>query len=120
MAKNDPKRAGFNPAVGVLILGAILILVAIVVLLAQRQPQAAQVLPQPTQAADIPYPLVPRVNLADAKRAYDDGSAVFVDVRSAAAYSAAHVPGALSLPETELESRLTELNPQDWIITYCT
>lgn len=63
--------------------------------------------------------VVERVDLADAKAAHDAGTAVFVDVRSAAEYEQGHIPGALSIPGTELEDRLGELDPNAWIITYC-
>ena len=63
---------------------------------------------------------VKRVTLEDAKIAHDTGTAVFVDVRSADSYAASHVTGALSIPFDELENRLDELDPADWIITYCT
>ncbi|OGO31097.1 MAG: hypothetical protein A2Z16_15560 [Chloroflexi bacterium RBG_16_54_18] len=64
------------------------------------------------------YPDVARVSLADAKAAYDTGSAVFVDVRSAESYAQSHIPGALSIPLAELPDRISELKPSDWIITY--
>lgn len=62
----------------------------------------------------------PRVSLEEAKAAFDSRAAVFVDVRSEAAYTEGHIPGALSIPLAELELRLDELNPDQWIITYCT
>ena len=64
------------------------------------------------------YPDIARVSLADAKAAYDTGSAVFLDVRSADSYAQSHIPGALSIPLAELPNRISELNPSDWIITY--
>ena len=63
---------------------------------------------------------VPRVSLEEAKAAFDAKTAVFLDVRSAGSYAAGHVPGALSIPLNEMEARLGELDPQQWIITYCT
>ena len=68
----------------------------------------------------IPESEVPRVSLADAKAAFDSGSAVFVDVRSAASYADSHIPGALSIPEPDIQSHLDKLDPSKWIITYCT
>jgi 3-mercaptopyruvate sulfurtransferase SseA len=62
----------------------------------------------------------PRISLEEAKAAFDGGAAVFMDVRSEAAYADGHIPGALSIPLAELESRLDELDPGQWIITYCT
>ena len=63
---------------------------------------------------------VKRVTLEDAKTAHDTGTAVFVDVRSADSYAVSHVTGALSIPLDELDNRLDELDPADWIVTYCT
>ena len=81
---------------------------------AGRQPAAV------SAAAEESYPDVPRVSLADAKAAYDTGGAVFLDVRDAAEYAGGHIPGAISIPLSELPSRLGELDPQTWYITYCT
>ena len=61
-----------------------------------------------------------RVSLADAETALDSGTAVFVDVRGADVYAMSHIPGALSIPLAEIEMRLNELDPAQWIITYCT
>jgi|MudIll2142460700_1097286.scaffolds.fasta_scaffold27376_5 3-mercaptopyruvate sulfurtransferase SseA len=63
---------------------------------------------------------VTRVSLADAKAAYDSGSAVFLDVRDAEAYEASHIPGAILIPVYEVQDRIDELDPSAWIITYCT
>ncbi|MEW6239310.1 MAG: rhodanese-like domain-containing protein [Chloroflexota bacterium] len=79
----------------------------------------------PTASAPVSEPQVsedeaPRISLDEARAAFDSGAAVFVDVRSEAAYAEGHIPGALSIPLAELESRLDELDPAQWIITYCT
>jgi hypothetical protein len=63
---------------------------------------------------------VQRVTLEDSKAAFDNNSAVFLDVRSADAHAASHIPGAYSIPLDELEVRVNELGPEQWIITYCT
>jgi len=65
---------------------------------------------------------VPRVTLEDAKAAYDDGTALFVDVRSKDAYKAGHIPDAFLIQLGEFETRLDKIKlPKDkWIITYCT
>jgi hypothetical protein len=76
--------------------------------------------PAPAFPTENPHLDIERVSLSDAKSAFDDGTAVFVDVRSSSAYADAHIPGALSIPATLLESRLNELDPDQWIITYCT
>lgn len=63
---------------------------------------------------------VTRVDLLQAKAAYDDGSAVFIDVRDKAYYDSGHIPGSKSIPLSEIEDRHGELNRDDWIILYCT
>ncbi|MGC8857236.1 MAG: rhodanese-like domain-containing protein, partial [Anaerolineae bacterium] len=74
----------------------------------------------PPLGAQIPESEIPRLQLEEAKAAFEAGTAVFVDVRSATSYAAAHIPGALSIPLADLEARLSELDPNQWIITYCT
>ncbi|SRR6266545_5481266 len=84
-------------------------------------PQRGQDFPTPSAfATEDPYLEVPRVELEKAKAAFDSGAAIFVDARSADAYAKSHIPGALSIPVAELESRMDELNKKQWIITYCT
>ena len=63
---------------------------------------------------------VQRVSLEESKGAFDNNSAIFLDVRSEEAYATGHIPGALSIPLDDLEGRLTELDPDRWTITYCT
>lgn len=97
--------------------GGFLLVIAAILLAAQNAPAA------PTTASafeEETYPDIPRVNLEDARTAFDASSAIFVDVRSAEAYRGSHIAGAINIPLTELESRLGELNKAEWIITYCT
>ena len=63
---------------------------------------------------------VQRVSLEESLAAFDSGEAVFLDVRSESSYAAGHIPDALSIPLAELESRIGEIDPNQWIITYCT
>lgn len=61
---------------------------------------------------------IARVSLADAKAAYNSGSALFVDVRDPESYRQQHIPGAISLPLAQFPAGLEQLNPSDWIIPY--
>jgi hypothetical protein len=67
-----------------------------------------------------PIALIPRASLEDAKKAYDAGTAIFIDVRDASSYAADHITGALSIPAAELKDRMKDLDPNAWIIPYCT
>ena len=69
---------------------------------------------------EVPYPQIQRVDLSTAKEAFDNGTAVFVDVRGEAYFQEGHIPGAVSVPLNQLEARLDELGQNDWIILYCT
>jgi rhodanese-related sulfurtransferase len=63
---------------------------------------------------------IQRVGIAEAKTAYDNGKAVFIDVRGDQYFAEKHIPGALSIPESEITNQMSQLNQSDWIITYCT
>jgi hypothetical protein len=68
----------------------------------------------------IPYPEIARVSLAESKSALDSGSAILLDVRSAEAFAGQHITGAVNIPVNDLGARLGELDPNAWIIPYCT
>jgi hypothetical protein len=65
---------------------------------------------------------VPRVSVEEAKAGFGSGAAIIVDVRSAGAYAASHVPGAINIQLGEFETNPTglKLDKDQWIITYCT
>ena len=76
----------------------------------------------PTKGVPLNENEVARVNVKDAKTAFDNETAIFIDVRSVQAYNLSRIPGALSIQLGEFETNPTELGlPKDhWIITYCT
>jgi hypothetical protein len=105
--------------IGLIVLGVAFIAVPLLA------PAASPSAPTPIPTAltinqsGVPFPAVPRVGVGDARAAQHSGQAVFVDVRSAGQYAQSHVSGAQSIPLNELESRLNELNKDQWIIAYC-
>lgn len=107
-----------RPALLLLLAGALLIVVFAAISLGGRSggPSAA---PPALTLAPGPDGVL-RIELAEAEQLWRSGSAVFVDVRAPEDYAAAHIPGALSIPLWELPDRRGELDPQAWIITYCT
>src|SRR4051794_25884603 len=70
-------------------------------------------------ATPIPNEEVPRITLADAKKAFDDGTAYFVDARPAQAYNDEHIKGAANIAYNELDSHIKELKTKKKIIVYC-
>ena len=106
MNKPDSRKAFFALVVGVAFIAATL--------------TACAPTSEPASPAGEAPSEIQRVTLEESKAAFDNGEATFVDVRTASAYQAGHVPGALSIPLAELQTRIDELDPNQWIITYCT
>ena len=108
------KKSSKKKTVFVLLIGAALISV----ILSACAPISPQAVPE-NPAAEVPGE-VQRVSIEESKAAFDNGEAVFLDVRSESSYAASHIPGALSIPLAEIQARVGELDPNQWIITYCT
>ena len=64
---------------------------------------------------------VPRIAPSALKERLDAGdSLLVVDARSSDEYAAAHIPGAISVPLSDLEARMDELPRDQEIVFYCT
>lgn len=113
----ESSRRSFFPIV-LMTIGVVLILGAVAMIFLLRGDQTQAVVAP--QAGEESSPDIRRVTLEQAKAAFDSGDAVFVDVRGAEYFSARHIPTARSIPLNELEARMGELHPEDWIILYCT
>ncbi len=59
---------------------------------------------------------LPREELLQRAR---DGLVTVIDVRPPEEYAAGHVPGAINIPLSELESQLERLDPGEEIVAYC-
>lgn len=93
-------------------LGLIIIISTVTLLLTNNQPKPAQ--------TSIPYPEIQRISISAAKKAYDNGEAVFLDVREADLFAAMHISGSINVPLEILSANLPALDPKQTIITYCT
>ena len=112
MAKKKSKskqQASMTPFI-FLTIGVILILIAAVVLTQPRD----------NTTGVINQDDIPRVTAQETRSAVNDSGAVILDVRSLAAYETSHAEGAINIPLEDLPARMTELDPHQWIITYCT
>jgi len=61
----------------------------------------------------------PRITLADAKKEFDAGNAVFVDTRAEAAYKSERIKGALNITMNSAEEEYKKLPAGKKIIAYC-
>jgi rhodanese-related sulfurtransferase/DNA-binding transcriptional ArsR family regulator len=59
------------------------------------------------------------VTQAELRKLVRDGNVTVIDVRPADEYEAGHIPGAVSIPVSELKRRLRELPKRREIIAYC-
>jgi 3-mercaptopyruvate sulfurtransferase SseA len=74
--------------------------------------------PAAAQVAD--ESAVPRMSVADLKKAVDAGQVLVVDVRDPRSFTDGHLPGAVSMPLGELPKRLAALKgAKKTIVTYC-
>ena len=62
---------------------------------------------------------VPRITLADAKKEYDAGNAVIVDVRDENSYKQEHIAGAINITTQTLEANIDKIPKGKKIIAYC-
>jgi 3-mercaptopyruvate sulfurtransferase SseA len=86
----------------------------------QKPPMAGSpVTLTPTQAAEAPLESARRIPRDEAMKLVKAHKAIFIDVRSKDSWETGHIPGALSIPLSELNNRLRELPPGKMLITYC-
>ena len=99
------------------VLPYLLIIIGVAILITSisisLQPRAQTPTTQPLVAEEETFPEIPRVSLEDALAANKSGDAVFIDAE-------AHIANALSIPLAQLDSQYKDLDPNAWIITYCT
>jgi rhodanese-related sulfurtransferase len=63
---------------------------------------------------------VPRISLAEFKKAFDAGQVVIVDTRDAGSYADGHIPGAILVPLADIQKRAAELKAsKKRIVAYC-
>lgn len=113
-----PKKKRTKPAFPIFLIvgGGLALVLAGLLLASQNKPEPAPVAIQ----EEIPYPEIARVSIEEANTALASGSAVILDVRAAEAFAGQRIAGAVNIPTAELETRLNELDPNAWIIPYCT
>jgi len=105
--------------------GAVAVLAAgIPSLLAAQEKAKATPAPAAPPVVAAPAPsdasVVERITLAEMKKLLEANKVLVVDVRTADAYKASHIPGSISAPLSEIEKHLQELkSAKKPIVTYC-
>jgi hypothetical protein len=77
---------------------------------------------EPPQATAVPNEEpAPRMALVDFKKLYDDPKKrpLILDVRPKENYDAGHIEGAISFPESDLDTRVGELPKDKLVVAYC-
>ncbi len=69
-------------------------------------------------AAEEPL-MVQEISAEEAMQAWQQKTAVFIDVRTPEEYKAGHVPGAVLIPLAELEQRLPEIPREPIVLLIC-
>ena len=121
-AKKRTPRRGKGKAVPIpliLLAASAILLLALGLYSLLNRPVSLPEIPDDHDASGFPYPEVARVSLAQTKAGSEKGTSLIVDVRTREEYEEVHIPGAMSMPLVELESRYRELPKDAEIITYC-
>lgn len=80
--------------------------------------------PSPTRAAPTPEHKddghdAPRISLADAKKAFDDKTAVFIDTHTKEQFDTEHIVGAINIQANTIKQNLDKVPKGKKIIAYC-
>lgn len=120
MAKRRKYRQSKSQLTPILVIAGGLALVIAALWLTSRPASTELAEPAAPTTNLGPYPQVERVPLTEAKSAFDNDSALIVDVRSEQEYLTAHIPGALWFPSSEIATHYQELSQDKPIYLYCT
>jgi len=112
----DNRRGKANVRLGFLSGVALLILVAVIFF---TKLQIGKHAADPDRDPQLNAQEVPRTGLVKAHKTWSGGSALFLDLRPNSAFARTHIPGAISIPAEELESRYLDLPNDRTIIAYC-
>ncbi len=61
----------------------------------------------------------PRISLADAKKEFDAGTAIFIDTRDPTQYKFEHIKGAINITGAMLDDKYKDIPKDKKIIAYC-
>ncbi|MGD8604885.1 MAG: rhodanese-like domain-containing protein [Anaerolineales bacterium] len=108
----EPIQSRPRNSLPVILLASVLLLIIFIVGL------RSGLSPGATLNENVPFGDVERVTLNQAYVAFLQEEAVFVDVRPMSDYDSGHIPQAISIPLTSLETRYSRLDSGAWAIVY--
>jgi hypothetical protein len=77
----------------------------------------------PGEGTYVPTPRpddgAPRISVADAKKDFDAGTAVFIDTHAAEQFSRQRIPGAINISASDLAAKEDKVPKGKKIIAYC-
>lgn len=82
-------------------------------------PSSPPQLQQATPVAQAPLESARRISREEAIKLVQAKKAVYVDVRGKDQYDMGHIKGAISIPLGDILTRIREIPPKTFIITYC-
>lgn len=87
---------------------------------AGANPKAVESPRPPAGTTEVHADGVRRVSVAELQKMVEAGTVAIYDTRSKMQYDQEHIKGALSLPQSEAESRAGELPRDKTLVFYCT
>lgn len=84
----------------------------------QVPPATATQAPPPSAQGDRSE--VRRIAVEDLRAQMNRGEVTIIDVRDAASFAAAHIPGAVNIPFASIEAQIDAIPKGKPIVTYCT
>jgi Rhodanese-like domain len=89
-----------------------------------QNPGGVQIAPNPNVQMSFPsqqddLASARRIPRDEAMKMVKEGKAIYIDVRGKDSYDMDHIPGAISIPLSEIITRLREIPPHKFLITYC-
>ena len=100
-----------------ILLAAVILLTTAVTGCNSRETKASAKTSEPPPAT--PTDGIQRINIPEARAAFDAGRAVIIDVRGEPAFKAGHIKGSTVIVYTEIAARAAELPKDKTIILYC-
>ncbi len=82
-------------------------------------PVTAQVTPSVVTAAPPASDGSSRISLADAKKDFDAGTAVFIDTHTPEQFAIQHIEGAINIPASDIGTRADSIPKGKKIVAYC-